>query len=65
MPKLKTHKSIAKRITVTRTGKVKQRRGGQSHYNTRLSGEGLQKKRRDVTVAKTETRNLRRLLPYS
>lgn len=65
MPKLKTHKSIAKRITVTRTGKVIARRAGQSHFNTRLTGTGLQKKRRDVSVAKSERRNLRRLLPYS
>jgi large subunit ribosomal protein L35 len=31
MPKLKTHKGLAKRVKVTGTGKLKSRRAGASH----------------------------------
>ena len=32
---IKTNKSYAKRLTVTRTGKVLSRRGGQNHFNAK------------------------------
>ncbi|MFA5358295.1 MAG: 50S ribosomal protein L35 [Patescibacteria group bacterium] len=65
MPKLKTHKSIAKRIKVTKNKKLLQRKGGQDHFNSRETGKTRRNKRRDITTAKTEQRNLRRLMPYS
>ncbi len=36
--KLKTHKTVAKRIKSTRKGKLLKRKGGQGHFNSRESG---------------------------
>jgi len=65
MPKLKTHKSIAKRTRITKSGKVLKRKGGQDHFNAHESGKKMRNKRRDIKVAKAERKNLKRLLPYS
>jgi large subunit ribosomal protein L35 len=43
MPKLKTHKGLAKRVKVTGTGKVKRRRCGGGHL---LSGKSAKRRRR-------------------
>ena len=39
MPKLKTRKSIAKRIKITKKGKVLKKKAGQDHFNARESGK--------------------------
>ncbi len=44
MPKIKTHKATAKRFTITKTGKIKQRKAGQDHFNARESGNTKRKK---------------------
>lgn len=38
MPKIKTHKATSKRFTKTAKDKVKHRKGGQGHFNSRESG---------------------------
>jgi len=65
MPKLKTYKALSKRVTVTKRGKVKRRAAGQDHFNAHERGATTLKKRRDLTVAKSETKNIKRLLPYA
>lgn len=45
--KIKTHKAIAKRFVITKTGKVMKRRAGQDHFNSRDPGKITRKKRRD------------------
>lgn len=65
MPKLKTRKSIAKRIRITKTGKVMKRKCGQDHFNSHETGKVSRRKRRDTAYAKVEVRNLKRLVPYS
>ncbi len=65
MPKLKTHKSIAKRVKQTKTGKIIIRKGGQDHFNSRERGNTTTNKRRDITLSNTEKKNIRKLLPYS
>ena len=47
MPKLKTHKGLAKRIKVTATGKLKNKRAGGSHLMSAMSA----KRRRNLGVA--------------
>lgn len=42
MPKMKTHKGLAKRLKVTATGKVKHHKAGKSH----LMGSKSSKRRR-------------------
>lgn len=65
MPKLKTHKAVARRVRVTRNKKYMRKRGGQSHYNARENGKAGRNKKRDFAIAKTEHRNLKALLPYA
>jgi len=64
MAKLKTHKSIARRIKATKTGKYMRRRGGQSHFNSRENGKTGRNKKRNFAMAKTEHRALQALMPY-
>lgn len=65
MPKLKTHQSVAKRIKVTKRGKVLHRKGGQDHFNSHEPGKTTRTKRRDIQSRSSETRNLKRLMPYT
>jgi len=37
MPKMKTHKGVKKRFRATAKGKVKHRRAGTSHLNSRMT----------------------------
>ena len=63
--KLKTHKATAKKIKVTKSGKLITKRAGQDHFNAREIGKTTRNKRRRVPVAKVDTRNLKRLIPYA
>lgn len=51
--KLKTSKSMSKRIKVTKNGKMLKRKAGQAHFNSRDNGKASRNKRRDITMAKT------------
>ncbi|MBL7058554.1 50S ribosomal protein L35 [Patescibacteria group bacterium] len=64
MPKIKTHKATSKRITITKTGKLKQRKGGQDHFNSRETGNTKRKKRRDITISKSYAKVFKSLMPY-
>lgn len=65
MPKLKTRKSVAKKVKVTGTGKLKRRSTGQNHYNSRNTGDETRSKRKDQSIFKTEEQNIiKRALPY-
>ena len=64
MPKIKTNRAAAKRFKVTASGKIKRARGFKSHL---LSSKGRKRKRRlgqTTTVAATDLKSMRRLLPY-
>ncbi|MFB3108051.1 MAG: 50S ribosomal protein L35 [Candidatus Binatia bacterium] len=64
MPKIKTRRGAAKRFKVTASGKIKRSRGFRSHL---LSSKGKKRKRNlrhSTTVSASETRNIRRLIPY-
>ena len=65
MAKLKTRKSIAKRIKITKKGKVLKKKAGQDHFNARESGKVKRNKRRMTKISKANTKNLKRQLPYS
>ncbi|MCR4311865.1 MAG: 50S ribosomal protein L35 [Candidatus Uhrbacteria bacterium] len=62
---LKTHKALAKRVRITRTGKIIKRKAGQDHFNGRESGNTTRNKRTDINVSKTLRRAIKTLLPYS
>lgn len=65
MPKMKTRKSVRKRVKVTARKKVIRRDVGQDHFNARESGKTTRSKRRDFVVFKTDAENILRNLPYS
>ena len=65
MPKIKTHKATAKRFTITKTKKIKQRKAGQDHFNARESGKTKRNKRRDINTDKSLNKTIKSLMPYS
>jgi len=65
MPKLKTRKSVAKRVKITKKKKALRSKAGRRHL---LSGKTTKRKRglrRKTTIAKADLRALKRALPYS
>jgi ribosomal protein L35 len=62
---MKTHKALAKRITITRTGKIIKRKAGQGHFNSRESGNTTRAKRTDVSVSKALRGIIKTSIPYS
>jgi large subunit ribosomal protein L35 len=65
MSKLKTHKTISKRIKITKSGKLLKRHGGQDHFNSRNPGKITRKKRRDQSVAAVYVKNIKGLMPHA
>lgn len=64
MPKVKTHRGMAKRVKVTATGKVKRSRAFHSHL---LSSKSPKRKRnlsQTVMVHSTNEKNIKKLVPY-
>ncbi|MFH0891578.1 MAG: 50S ribosomal protein L35 [Candidatus Falkowbacteria bacterium] len=62
MPKIKTHKATAKRFSITKGGKLKQRKAGQDHFNARESGNTKRNKRRDIDTHKTLVKTIKSLI---
>jgi large subunit ribosomal protein L35 len=64
MPKLKTHRGVAKRVKKTASGKLKRSRAFHSHL---LSSKSPKRKRnlsKTVIVHPTNEKNLKKLTPY-
>lgn len=63
MPKLKTHKAAAKRVSVTGTGKLRRRKVGLTHLQSKRS-RTTQMRNNDgsMTIAKSDTQNIKQLL---
>ena len=65
MAKIKTHKSIAKRVKVTKNGKLKTKKAGQGHFNNREASKTTRAKRRPQSLSQVHDKNIKSLLPYS
>ena len=65
MPKLKTNKTASKRIKFTKTGKAVKRTAGHDHFNSRESGKTKMNKRRNTTLSKASTKQIKKQLPYA
>lgn len=65
MPKIKTHKATSKRFRVTASNKLKHRKGGQDHFNSRESGKTKRIKRLDISATKTLTKTIKTVSPYN
>lgn len=65
MPKLKTPKSLIKRIKLTKNKKVLRRATNQNHFNSKETGTKTRRKRKDVRLFKTDEKNVLKALPYA
>jgi ribosomal protein L35 len=65
MPKLKTHKAIAKRFKKTKSGKIVKRASGQNHFNARETGKVGRNKKSDVIMSTRLNRIMAERLPNS
>lgn len=63
--KIKSHTSAAKRLKVTKNGKIMKRRAGQNHYNAKDSGAKSMRKRKGKVVSKANRKALQDYFPYN
>lgn len=64
MPKMKTHRGAAKRFKVTKSGKIKYRRGYRSHILTKKRSKRKRQLRRDGYLAPGDAARISKMLPY-
>jgi large subunit ribosomal protein L35 len=62
---LKTNKSVAKRIRVTKSGKFKKMRAGKRHLLEHKSSKRKRQSRQGDLVSGAFEKQIRRLLPYA
>jgi large subunit ribosomal protein L35 len=63
--KLKTHKAMAKRVKVTASGKFLRRKVAINHLRRNKSPEAVRSMDKNFPLATSDTRRLKRLLPYA
>lgn len=64
MPKLKTRKAVAKRVSVTGSGKLKKTKANKQHILTKKNTKRLRDLRKSDLVDKTNLKQMKRCLPY-
>lgn len=64
MPKLKTRRAVAKRVSVTGTGKIKRTKANKQHILTKKSTKRKRNLRQATTVDSTNVKVMRKELPY-
>jgi large subunit ribosomal protein L35 len=62
MPKMKTHKTTAKRFKVTGSGKLRRRKGRATHLRRRKSKRSKRELQKDVPVSKADRKRVRGIL---
>jgi ribosomal protein L35 len=65
MPKMKTKKSVAKKVKITKNKKVIRRSTGQNHNNSKETGEQGRSKKKDKRMFRADEKNIVAALPYS
>lgn len=64
MPKMKSHRGAAKRITLTGSGKPKRHKAGKNHNLELKSATRRRRLRRSEVLSKSDQHRAKRLLPY-
>lgn len=64
MPKQKTRKCAAKRLSTTGTGKIKRMQAYKRHILTKKPTKRTRNLRKAAYVASTEARTMKKLIPY-
>ncbi len=62
MPKMKTHRGLAKRVKVTGTGKVKRSKAYKSHILNKKSAKRKRNLRKSGLVSDSNMRQVKRML---
>ena len=63
MSKMKTHKASAKRVSVTGSGKLRRRKVGLAHLQTkRSSTTQMRNNNGAMSIAKSDSQNIKQLL---
>lgn len=62
---MRTRKSIAKRLKITKKGKILHRTCGQDHFNSRESGKTTKKKRRNKALSKGLSKTAKQHIRYA
>ncbi len=65
MPKMKTHKSSAKRFKLSSSGKILRSKAYKSHILTKKTAKRKRNLRKGTTVSSAEVKKVKVLLPYS
>lgn len=65
MPKLKTRKSLSKRVKVTKKKKGLRSKAGRRHLLSSKSTKRKRKLRHKTTVSKADKKVVKKALPYS
>ena len=63
MPKIKTNKSVAKKVKITKNKKVIRRATGQNHYNSKENGQAGRAKKKDRRMFSADEMNVVAALP--
>ena len=64
MPKMKTSKTVKKRLRVSGSGRVRRPKAGGNHGLINKSRKSLRRLRNNDMVPKTLQKKIKRLLPY-
>ena len=64
MPKQKTHRGAAKRLNVTKNGKIKRAQSYKSHILTKKPTKRTRNLRKAAYVAKAMEKTMKKLIPY-
>ncbi len=62
MPKMKTHRTSAKRFKVTGSGKVSRRQANRHHGNEKFTSKRLRRLQGDTLVAPADEKRIKRML---
>ena len=65
MPKLKTHKGVKRRFSITGSGKIMRVKCGKSHLRRKKTARTKRLYDEMIPVAAADKKKIRRLMPYS
>ena len=63
--KMKTHKATAKRVSITKTGKIKYTRTNRRHQVHLKDSKRMRHLRKEAYLNETNAGSIKKLLPYS
>ena len=64
MPKIKTHRGAAKRLDVTKNGKLKRAKAYRRHILTKKSTKRKRNLRKSALVDDTNVKTMKKIMPY-